>query len=244
MFKLLSFEIQKKWKMSLGILLAYFILYFGFYFKFKSDGIFNLEEFGLQLLFFVLLGSALFFGAMIGAVNNLRLEAKNNTRDLYFSVPMSAYSKIGSKVIVSLTEVFAAAVIASISATKAIESLTRTNLLSNFFEEVFNQPVDVLIYFGTTQVIQAFLTLLIVYLSFAIFRSFFSQVKLGGLITLVIYVALNYGLGKIVNLFFSGLSDIGSTDLSSWLTLGGFALFTAFIFMVVGYLFENRVSFD
>lgn len=244
MFKLLSFEIQKKWKMSLGILLAYFVLYFGFYFKFKSEGIFNLEEFGLQLLFFVLLGSALFFGALVGAVNNLRLEAKNNTRDLYFSVPISAYSKIGSKVIISLTEVFAAAAIASISATKAIESLTRTNLLSEFFEDLFNVPADVLIYFGTTQVIQAFLTLLIVYLSFAIFRSFFSQVKLGGLITLVIYVALNYGLGKIVNLFFSGLSDIGSTDLSAWLTLGGFALFTAFIFMVVGYLFENRVSFD
>lgn len=114
--------------MSLGVLAAYFLLYFGFYLKFKSDGIFNLEEFGLQLLFFVLLGSALFFGAMVGAVNNLRLEAKNSTRDLYFSVPISAYSKIGSKVIVSLLEVFGAALIASISATKAIESLTRTNL--------------------------------------------------------------------------------------------------------------------
>jgi hypothetical protein len=244
MLKLLSFEIQKKWKMTLGVLLAYFVIYFGFYLKFKSDGILNLEEFGLQLLFFVLLGSALFFASVVGAVNNLRLEVKNSTRDLYFSIPMSSYSKIGSKVTVSLVEVFAAGIIASISATKAIESLTKTNLLSKFFEEVFNQPTDVLIYFASTQLVQSILTLLIVYLSFAIFRSFFSQIKFGAIITIVIYVGLNYGLGKIVGLFFSGLTEIGSTDLSAWLALGSFALFTVFIFLVVGYLFQNRVSFD
>lgn len=241
MLRLLKFEIQKKWKMSVGALAAYFIVYIGFYLKFKSDGYVELDEFGLQLVFFVVLAVALMIFSMIGAVNNLRLEAKNSTRDLYFSIPLTAYSKIGSKVIISLVEVFGAATIGIISAGKAIGALTKTDWLTELIKESIDLSTLDWIYLFADQIIGGAITLLIVYLSFALFRTFFSQVKLGWLITIIIYIGLNIAyrvaLGNI-------LGGVDLTDSSKFIILGGFVIFAAGLFALIGYLFENRVSFD
>jgi len=244
MIKLFKYEFQRKWKVSIGLLLAYFLVYFGFLIKFKSEGSYSIETFGFQLIFFILLGSALSFGSIVGAVNNLRLEAKQSTRDLYFSIPMSAYAKIGSKVIVSVVEVFTAGFIAIYTAVKAIEHLTGVTLWKTAIKEILSQPMDQLIFAVVANIVYAVLMILIVYLSFAIFRSFFSQVKFGGIITIVIYIILNYLLVKGGTVFFGNVEETALEGFALWMMLAGFTAFTTCIYLLIGFLFEKRVSFD
>lgn len=244
MFKLLKFEVQKKWKLSLGALAAYFIVYFGFYTKFKLEGDFTLDSLGMKLVFFVLLATALFVFSMISAVNNLRLEAKHRTRDLYFSVPISAYKKIGAKVIVSFVEIVTASLIALTTPILAIEGLAKTDEISKFFLQIFDMPTGVLIFAILISLVEMIMSLLIIYLSFAVFRSFFSQVKFGGLITVVIYIVLSIVIGQIGSMAFAGMSTLSQTDVAMWVSLGLYSLMTAVVFVIIGYLFEHRVSFD
>ncbi|MBI9013487.1 MAG: hypothetical protein JEZ08_14740 [Clostridiales bacterium] len=244
MIKLLKYEFQRKWKVTFGLLIAYFIVYFGFLIKFKSEGTYSIESFGFQLIFFILLGSALSFGSIVGAVNSLRLEAKQSTRDLYFSIPMSAYAKIGSKVMVSVAEVFTAGFIAIYTAVKAIEHLTGVTLWKPAIKEILSQPMDQLIFAIIGNLVYAVLMILVVYLSFAIFRSFFSQVKFGGIITIVIYIFLNYLLVKGGTAFFETVDETSLEGLALWMMLAGFTAFTASVYLLIGFLFEKRVSFD
>lgn len=203
-----------------------------------------ISEFGFRIIFFIILGSGLLFASIIGAVNNLRLEAKQSSRDLYFSIPMTAYAKIGSKVIVSLVEVFAASVIAFVSVIKAFEFLTKLSIWQSVMDAIFNVPFDMMVYFVIGNVLQAAMMILVVYLSFAIFRAFFSQVKFGGFITIVIYVILNYLLIKFVGELLTNIEETSFTDLTRWLWLAAYAAFVTGLFALVGFLFEKRVSFD
>ena len=244
MIKLFKYEFQRKWKLSLGLLAAYFLVYFGFLMKFKSEGTYSIESFGFQLIFFILLGSALSFSSVVGAVNNLRLEAKQSTRDLYFSIPMSSYTKIGSKVIVSVVEVFAAGFIAIYTAVQAIEHLTGVALWKPAIKEIMSQPMDQLIFTVVANIVYAVLMILVVYLSFAIFRSFFSQVKFGGIITIGIYIFLNYLLIRGSSLLFSNVQETMLDGFGLWMLLAGFTVFTTSIYLLIGFLFEKRVSFD
>ncbi|MBN2794036.1 MAG: hypothetical protein JXR88_01420 [Clostridia bacterium] len=258
MIRLFNYEIQRKWKTSLGILGLYFLIYFGFLLKWNKeirsvmdnmnmsnfDMDLLIQTFGFKIIFFIILASGLFFASIIGAVNNLRLEAKQSSRDLYFSIPMTAYTKIGSKVIVSLVEVFAASFIGFVSVIKAFEFLTKFDIMKGIIDSIFAMPTDALIYMIIGNVLQSTLMILMVYLSFAIFRSFFSQAKLGWLITIGIYIGLNYLMIRFLSSILMTVGDAVKTSLSMWGLLAGFALFVGAIFFIVGFLFEKRVSFD
>lgn len=258
MIKLLNYELQRKWKTSLGVLGLYFIIYFGFLLKYNKEirsvmdnmnmANFDLDilinTFGLKIIFFIILASGLLFASVIGAVNNLRVEAKQSSRDLYFSIPMTAYTKIGSKVIVSLIEVFVAGIIGFVSVIKAFEFLTKFDIMKGIIDGIFSAPADVLTYVFIANLLQTTLMILTVYLSFAIFRSFFSQAKFGGLITVGIYLGLNYLLVRLFGEVMINLEDAVATTFTRWLSLGIFGLFVTVIFILIGYLFEKRVSFD
>lgn len=258
MIRLLKYELQRKWKMSVGILGLYFLVYFGFLLKFNGEiketiGSMNMMSFDLDLLisaygfriiFFIMLGSGLVFASIIGAVNNLRIEAKESSRDLYFSVPMTAYTKIGSKVIVSMVEIFAAGIIGFVSVIKAFEFLTKFDIWDDVMKAITSLPFDMLMFVIISQILEVAMMILVVYLSFAIFRTFFSQVKFGGIITFIIYVFLNYLLIRFVGELLTSIEETTITDMTIWLMLFGYGLFVTAIFGLVGFLFEKRVSFD
>lgn len=258
MIKLLRYEIQRKWKLSLGLLGMFAIIYFGFLIKFNHDiqaavaGM-NLQSFdmdvvisafGFRIIFFIILASGLFFAGIISAINNLRLEVKQPSRDLYFSIPMTAYTKVGSKVIVSVVEVALAGIIGFASVIFALEFLTKLDIWPLVFKAFKELPADLLLYGFLGNLVEGIMMLLVVYLSFAIFRSFFSQMRFGGIITLVIYVILNYFIIKLFGTVIMQLDNSTFTDTTMWLLLGGFTLFTAGLFLLIGFLFEKRVSFD
>lgn len=243
MLRLLNYEIQRKWKMTIGILIGYFIIYFGMIIKFKSTGGLSLDEMPFQLLFFILLASGLFLGAIIGAINNMRIEVKQNTRDLYFSVPITAYTKVGSKVIVSFVETGFAFIIGGYSCVKALEQLSGVSLWKPFMNEVMKTPLNQLVLAASLQILTMLMSIVIVYLSFAIFRSFFSQIKFGGLITLGIYIGINYIIVRYVNPAM-GISLDHFNDVDIWFILIKSTLLCLGLFGLTGYLFEKRVSFD
>lgn len=242
MLRLLKYEMQRKWKMSLGVLIGYFVLYFAMTIKFSNQQ-FSIEQMPLQLVLFIILAAALGVASVIGAINNLRLEAKQNTRDLYFGLPMTAYSKVGSKVIVSLVEVAGATMIGGYTCLKAFEKLTGVKLWSLFLDELAKVPLDDLLITVFLQVTLGVMSILVVYLSFAIFRAFFSQVRFGGLITVIIYVGLNYLIGRYINPALNINFD-SISDQSMLIILIKNMVFTSLLFVLTGYLFEKRVSFD
>ncbi len=118
MFRLLKFELKKSGKTMMLALAGFFIVNYAFLLKFKGDGSFTVSEFPFQVVFFIALSSALFVGSAIAAVNNLRLEVKDPTRDLYFTIPLSAYQKILSKIAFSTIQLVLAAGIALLTCLK------------------------------------------------------------------------------------------------------------------------------
>lgn len=237
MIKLLKFEIIKKWKLSLGVLIGYFLIYFGAIIKFKSEGLVSFEQMPLQLVFFIILASTLGMAAFISGINSLRVEVKQSSRDLYFSIPLTAYAKVGSKLIIALVEMGLATVIGIFSCIKAMEQLTGFAVMKEFLKLIGEHSTSEFILMIVSQIVAVALSLLIIYLSFAIFRSFFSQVRFGGFITVIIYVVLMYLHTRYV----FPLINSDSGDLVQVLLMTGY---TAFIFGLVGFLFEKKVSFD
>lgn len=241
MIRLLKFEFLKKWKMSLGVLIGYFIIYFAALMKFKSSGTYELETMGFGLVFFIVLSSGLFFAAGISAINSLRVEVKNSSRDLYFSLPLTAYTKVGSKLIVATVECLLASVIGVVATMKAFQSLTGVNVLQTFINEIKQLTLMENIFSVYLIVIGGLMLLLIIYLSFAIMRSFFSQVKFGGFVTVIIYVGLMYLCVKYAFPHMSIQPGPIENSIPSVLMMTGF---TGLLFFLVGFLFEHKASFD
>lgn len=237
MIKLLKFEILKKWKMSLGVLVGYFLVYIGALMKFKAEGLVNIEQMPFKLVFFIILASALSFTAFVAAINILRVEVKQSSRDLYFSIPKTAYAKIGSKLIIAMFEMFAASAIGFYTCVKAMETLTGFAVLKEIMKVWAEVPTQDMVLLVFSQIVASALILLIIYLSFAIFRSFFSQVRFGGFITVIIYVVLMY-----VHIRY--IFPVLEVDNGNLVNVGILTAYTAFIFGLVGFLFEKRVSFD
>lgn len=236
MIRLLKFEIKKKWKFSLAVLIGYLLINLATWFKFKdtSDVIFA------TALFFLLAGCFV-AAAFVGSINNLRIEAKKPSRDLYFSLPLSAYTKIGSKVIVSFVEVTIASIVGTVVAGHFIGLISGQGILSEIARVFNTASLEELLLAFSVQILMGLSTLLIIYLSFAIYRSFFSQVKFGGLVTVVIYLVLMYLIGQYVFPHF--VVDVTSMA-KAWINVGKAAVFSAFLFMATGFLFEHKASFD
>ncbi len=132
---------------------------------------------------------------------------------------------------------------------KTLEDLTEVELLKPFLKELFGQKPDKVLLLLLSVVSYMVIALLIIYLSFAIFRSFFSQVRFGGGITILIYLVLNYLIQKFIfpyiGLRFEGRRLVGETYFETLIRplLTNFA-FIVCLFLLIGYLFEKKVNFD
>ncbi len=249
MLKLLKFEMQRTWKTMLYTILGFLAINFALVLKFKSDGGYNIDEMPFQVVIFIIIASAFAFAAVIAAINNLRIEVKKPSRDLYFSLPLSAYSKIGAKVIFSMTQLISSAVIATFVCLKSIEAITSMNLLKLFFDGLKELNPDEMFYAVSGSILFYLSALLVIYLSFAIFRSFFSQVKFGGFITVLIYIALNYIIFRLSAIGINSLENLAITDSSYYfyeniLPMSILVVSNIVLFVLTAFLFENKVSFD
>ncbi|MCK8060145.1 MULTISPECIES: hypothetical protein [unclassified Fusibacter] len=245
MLKLLVFELQKKWKVLLGAFGLYELANLILAVYLTSSG--RIKTSDEYIAFIFLLATCFWFAAIVDCINNLRLEAKRSTRDLYFSLPYSGFTKIGSKLILSTVVMTLASGIA------AVTTLFTTEKLLN--EPVFTEALKFMqmnlgntSYILIASIFQIIFFIAMVYLSFAIYRAFFSQLKFGGFITFMIYLAINYLYFKLVG----GLEVTGNDTTfmtmslwkTEWLELAVVGLSIMASYGITGYLFEKKANFD
>lgn len=249
MYKLLKFEIKRKWKLIIYSVMGYLLVNFAFLYKFKTDTDFTVSELPFRIVFFIILGSSFAAGSFIGAVNNLRLEIKNPTRDLYFSLPVSSYAVIGSKILLSTVELIFAVIISTLVTLKSVETLTGIELLNTLMIQIKNAELSFLIPALIQSLTTVVTMILTIYLSFAIYRGYFSQGKFGGAITVIIYVCINYVLANyvFVSIRYSmanGKLEMGHYFSNNLVPVMINLTVAVLMYLITSILFAKRVSFD
>lgn len=251
MLKLIKFEIQRKWKYYLAALGLYELANILLILKIQSMNLVDMNMESASLGFFFLLGMVLPVLAFVDSVNTLRIEAKQPTRDLYFTLPYSGYEKIGSKLFVSGMSMMLALAGYVLTVLGSIEYLTQEPMMKPLLEAITKHFPD-LSFMALITFVSYTLFIGMIYLSFGLFRSFFSQLKAGGLITLILFIAVTYLYNRYVgplaefNPQQTGLLPTESLHL--WQSGGNVlaiqSISLAVIYALTGSLFENRVNFD
>lgn len=253
MFKLMKFEVKKKWKMH-AITTGVFILLMSILAiwmspSFKVANIVSFDGNGPNLpyefIWSIVIASSFFGLSILDAINNIRIELKKNTRNLYFSVPLSAYKMIGAKLLYSIITIGIAGFLSLSSIILSLQYLVNFNFVNFIFE---NMPsITDMLWFFLASGLGGLNFLLLIYLTFAIYRAFFSQFKFGGLITFVLFVGISIGYNRLIS-FVVRMTESLSMDVLSveftYYSLGMSAVLAAIMFFVSGYLLENRANFD
>jgi len=246
MLKLIGFEIQRKWKPAIISTAIYLVAMFLTVFYIQSKDLVAQSN-GAAIILPLLLGSAFWFYVLIDGINNLRLEAKRSSRDLYFSLPFSGYAKIGSKLLISTLLTLMSGAIIVLTSLVSIGNLINENILREVLKLV-SQEMSNTIYISLFFIANVTFFFAMFYLAFGIYRAFFSQFKHGGIITVAIYLFVNYIYSKIVSWIPISTTQNVMMDINLWQTLSlQLVLVTVsalITFALSGYLFDQRVNFD
>ncbi len=255
MLRLLIFELQRKWKPALATVAAYLVLNYVLFLKLndvisKSTNLLetatsgDLPEIAMFVFF---LGFGVVVLALIDAVNNMRLELKKSTRDLYFSIPIGSFQVLGAKLIVSVIGIIASSVLSVLTIFYTVEKLVNYNFLEQIFSGIRTNLVN-FSYMATEITLSISVIILLIYVTFAIYRSFFSQFKFGGIITIVIYALINYlyfrYLGQYIELDLETYGELGNLWVEGVWPFVALVVSNTVLFGFTGYLLERRVNFD
>jgi len=249
MLKLTWFEIQRRWKLFAAVLFFYELANFALVLKLKSILPLGSNMDNELIVFVFVLAMAPIVLAFVDAVNSMRLEAKQSTRDLYFALPNNGFSKVGSKLLISAVSMGLAGITSTITVLGTMQVLTGEFVFSETMKLISEHLSDVSFILSYMAVSY---TLLIgmVYLSYALYRSFFSQLKFGGVITFGLFVGVSYVFEKLGQPFsrFEGNNDFIIDGINFWAS-GGTSFAIQCLSLIVVYilsslLFEYKASFD
>lgn len=243
------FELKRKWKLQLVVFFFYQLANVLLVMKLRTIMPFG-GGMGNDLIAFVyLLGMTLPVLSFVDTVNSMRLEVKNPTRDLYFALPNNGFEKVGSKIVIGLVSMSLAGLSFVFTTLASTQYLTGDYVLYDFLKAL-GDHMNELTFMITMALVSYALLIAMIYLAFALFRSFFSQWKFGGLITFGLFIAINYVLQKVVEPFARFNIDvefIGQT-VNLWAIGANVLLLTTVVFTVVyalaSVLFEYRANFD
>lgn len=261
MLKLIGFEFQRKRTLLvvalvLLILAEIFILYqYNRIIPEMRDAA-RFDLFGATSGLLIIVLGMVYFIDLIALIRNDMFKQEGY---MLFMTPNSGYTLIGSKVLFGLLEgVAIAAILAGLLFfngkmmgvnpeylfTRGIESMLFNPML---FLKMFALMVFVIIEFALT-----------VYLSFALFKSLFTNIRFKGGITFIIFIAVNFFKYKISELVVhlvpsaSAQGSMGAlgTLYGVWMnfehaiTLSLFIsiAFSALLFVGTGYLVEKRIN--
>lgn len=248
MLKLTLFEIKRRWKLFVAVFFLYELANLALVYKLKSLMPLGMNTDNELIAFVVILAAVPVVLSFIDAVNGLRLEAKQSTRDLYFALPYSAFSKIGSKLLVSFVSMMLAGLTSVITVLATIQHLTGVFAISDAIRAISENLPDA-IFVVSYLTVSYVLFIGMIYLSFALFRSFFSQMKFGGLITFALFIGVSYVFEKLGQPFtrFNFEQNVIPGSISLW-SHGGISFAVQCISLVLVYgitslLFEHKVSF-
>lgn len=249
MLKLTLFEIQRRWKLFSAVLFFYELANLILVFKLKSLMPLGMNMDSELMAFVIILATAPMVLAFVDAMNSLRLEAKQSTRDLYFALPNTGFSKIGSKLLIAFVSMSLAGFTSIVTVLATFQYLTGEFAISEALKAVSENFMDVSFVLSYMAVSYT-LFIGMIFLSFALFRSFFSQIKFGGVVTFALFLAVSYVFEKIGQPFarFNFEQNFIPGSMSLW-THGGVSFGLQCLSLVVVYvltslLFEYKASFD
>ncbi len=239
MIKLLKYELKKKYKTYLVIFITFFI--FNVFFR-LTNNVLNLSDLKGSFLSFALttvFSFSLTIIAMVSVVNNLRLEMKNPTRDLYFSLPISSYTKLGSKVIISFFEIAAAMIIGLITSYSFFDNMFGDFMGAVGTEMPMDKMIQVMLEGFVRSLSFSMLMLLLIYFMIVFYRAFLSQVKFGKVISFIVYFAILF-----ITLRFP-INYLGRTFRNqAYLYSASITGISIGLFVITGYLLDKKTSFD
>lgn len=246
MLKLTTFELQQRWQTLLVALGLYELANLVLFWYIQSKDLMVKSDGAILVTVFMLAGVFYCF-SLLESVNALRLETKRPTRDLYFSLPFSGYHKISSKLLVSTLSIAIVSAIAVATTIITLDVITQDGVIEALMSYV-TENLSQAAFICTMALLQMLSFIATIYLSFGIYRSFFTQFRFGGAITFAIYLALNFAYFKVFGNFMS-LDSTGITAGTSlwqafWPQITTILAVTLAEIGITGYLFDRRANFD
>lgn len=246
MLKLLTFEWQRRWKAAAVAFLGYAVLSLLLALWIQAKNLIAVSGGAILILHFML-AAAFMLLVVIDGINAFRLELKQNSRDLYFAFPQSGYQKVGAKLLSSVGFTVVGGAAAILTTLAAVQYHSTNNVLGEVWNLMVSNLGDVS-FAATAAFMQLVFFYGLIYLAFAIYRAFFSQFKLGGLITILIYgglVFLEYNFFSWIESVMPNITtNSSSLWLQQWPTLILLSTVVAVTYGLGGFLMQNRLNLD
>ena len=256
MLKLIKFEIMRK-KMVFLIAGALTVLgqLFAMFQYYKLDE--TVRNYAGEEIFTIFMSFTIFgFGLLyfIDLILLIKDDLFKQEGYMLFMTPHNGYKILGSKLIFALLEGFVIAVVYLALAYLNVNMMGMGPIDFRMpeFDVAWIELIVKGLFLGVIMLIEFALT---VYLSFALFKSLFTNARFKGLITFGIFIVINMVKGQIVELIgkvfgrsFESIHLNASGAMleaaNSAMTLGiGATLVSAIIlFFATGYLLENRIN--
>ncbi len=206
MLKLIKYEFIKKSKLLLILLVTAIIANIGIGLAFKEEGI---------ALFLSLSSIALVILYLYELIRTYSDDLNKKTGYMLFMTPNSGYKIIGSKLIFIITEglilflsyfifLFLNLVVIALRTTGDFSLIMKgiSEIINGFNSVVimqFGMNLGDILLIVIMLLISVIVFALIVYSAMTIRKSIFSNTKFGGLISFIIFIALNFIYGKLMN---------------------------------------------
>lgn len=208
MFKLMKYELRKQWFSKLFILIVMGILEITFLLGLLRD---DMDSLGISMFIMVFVAFAAIMFVSFECILTYSKDLKTKQSYMLFLTPNSTYKIVGAKVITSIAQIgITAAIMAGIIFINTTIVIIRyqdieeaIELIGRALNNVMGLNIDYgLILIGLVAFLLEWLSNVVTgILAITLSATFLSNTKGKGIVSLIIFFALNYFVGKIGKLF-------------------------------------------
>jgi hypothetical protein len=257
MFKLIKYEFRKqlfsKFIMlgALGLIELFFLYTLYFTENSEYNGISLPDKIIFPIVLFIIAGFAILAVLGFECVTTFHKDLKTKQSYMLFLIPKSIYTIIGAKIITAALQIhIAGAVIIALIATDVSLVLAKFGQLKdliNILKEVMAMFTDMstdiaatLIMLAIYGVVVWFAFICVALLSITFTYTLLENVKLKGVISVIVFLAINYAFTKITGLLMPAFADMTVTALAA-LSAASFAEAIAAYF-VSAWMLDKKIS--
>lgn len=252
MLKLMKYEFRKQAFSKMVILVLVGLIELLFFFGIVTDNN-NVIGTSMGILTLFTIG-ALFFLAFESIVtfNN---DLKQKCSYMLFLTPHTSYSIVGAKVLAAAIQIALAGIafflvyflnaVVLLGKYDQLEAITR--LINQFLQEVLSMNIQLKDFAAVAAFIVTgwISTVTVAFFSITLSTTFLANVKFKGLVSFIIFIAMNYVFGKIVNMTLGQAFDVDNLrNLTMFYTLISLYMlcFTIITYVGTSWMLEKKVS--
>jgi len=252
MLKLMKYEFRKQAFSKMVILLLVGLIQLFFFFGIVTD---NNDVIGTSMgILAVFTFGALFFMAF-EAIITFSNDLKQKCSYMLFLTPHTSYSIVGAKVLAAAIQIILAGIafflVYSLDIAVLVGKYNQLEVLkemiNQFLTEVFSLNIQLQDIIGVVSVIiTAWISVITVaFFSITLSTTFLANFKLKGVVSFLIFIAINYVFGEIVNMGLGRVYDINNlSNLSMYYMLESLYMlcFTIVTYVGTSWMLEKKVS--